>query len=90
MEKEPERSIARRELSPEEGDPGPQIAEIVADLEDAEMTEMATMYGCIDGILENLFSDPPSDEAELTVAFSYEGYRIAVDQDGHTELVPME
>lgn len=90
MEKDPERSIVRLELSPEERDPGPQIAEIVADLEDSEMTGMATMYGCIDGILDDLFSDPPSDEAELSVAFSYEGYRITVDQDGHAELVPME
>jgi hypothetical protein len=90
MEDDSEQSIERRDLSTDEGNPGPRIAEIVADLEDREMAEMETMYGCVDGILDHLFSDPPADEAGMCVEFSYEGYRITVEQDGLVELVGSE
>lgn len=90
MENDPDRSVVRRQLSTDEGNPGPRIAAIVADLEDREMTEMATMYDCVDGILEHLFSDPPAEEARMRVEFSYEGYRITVEQDGLVELVGTE
>jgi hypothetical protein len=54
------------------------------------MREMATMYGCVDGVLDDLFSDPPADEARMRIEFSYEGYRISVEQDGLVELFPTD
>lgn len=90
MNEDPEQSIVRRRLSTDDGNPGPRIAEVVAEIEDREMTEMATMYNCVDGVLDNLFSDPPAAEAKMRVEFSYEGYRITVDQDGLIELFRTE
>lgn len=90
MEEDPEPSIVRRRLSTDDGNPGPRIAEVVSEIEDREMTEMATMYGCVDGMLDNLFSDPPDEAAQMRVEFSYEGYRITVDQDGLVEFFRTE
>jgi len=87
MSDEPERSIVRRRLETDAGNPGPQIAQPVAEVDGREMVEMETTYGCVDGVLTHLFSDPPSPEAQMAVEFSYEGYRITVEQDGVVELV---
>lgn len=54
------------------------------------MTELSTMYDCVDGILDDLFSDPPSPSAKMMIEFSYEGYRITVEQDGLVEFVRTE
>jgi len=87
MQDDQERSIVRRQLAPEDGSPGIQIAEVIAEIDDREMTEMSTMYDCVDGVLDEFFSDPPSADAQLMIEFSYEEYRITVCQDGALELV---
>lgn len=90
MVDDPEQSIVRRRLPTDEGNPGVLIAETVAEIEDREMTEMTTMYGCVDGVLDHLFADPPAAEAQIRVEFSYEGYRISIEQDGLVEFVRTE
>lgn len=45
------------------------------------------MYGCVDGILDNLFSKQPAPEAQTEVEFSYEDYRITIEQDGTAKFV---
>ena len=82
MEGPPKSDIVHRELDTTLEEPAVQIAEIVAELEDESPTELVNMYGCIDGVLDNVFSTPPSPEAQLQIEFSYEGYRVTVDQDG--------
>lgn len=82
--------VVRRSVDTERDEPGAQIANIVAELEDEDPTELSAMWNCIDDVLANLFDDPPSSEAQMRVSFSYEGYRITVDQDGAAELVPGE
>lgn len=83
----PEREIVHRDLDTDGENPATAIATVVADLEDVEPTALATMYGCIDGVLDHLFSDPPAPEAQLSIEFSYEGYRIKVEQDGTATFV---
>lgn len=82
--------ILHRELETDRENPAPQIAELVAEFEDASMSELQTMYGCIDGVLDQIFSNPPSPEAQMEVVFSYEGYRITVEQNGNARFVKTE
>lgn len=79
--------IIHRELNTENGKPSIQIAKIIADLEGKEVNELATVWDCIDDALAAVFSNPPSPEAQIEVTYSYEGYRITVEQNGSAKLV---
>ncbi|ELY94156.1 hypothetical protein C483_03290 [Natrialba hulunbeirensis JCM 10989] len=87
MSDQTEREIVRRELDQSAANPAVQIAEIVAELENTEPTRLPTMYDCVDGMLDNLFSQPPSPEAQMAVEFSYKSYRITVEQDATATFV---
>ena len=64
-----------------------QVAEIVAELEGVGVNEMYPIYDQMDDVLDNIFSEPPSPAAQLQLTFSYEGYRITIEQDGHAKFV---
>jgi len=70
--------------------PAVEVATAVADIEGTDPTELSTMYECVDGMLDELFSTPPADEAQMEVTFSYANYRIPVEQDGFAEFVKTE
>ena len=82
-----ENEIVHRQLDPDRDDLAVEVAEVVADLEGCEPDQLATMYGCIDGVIEHILSDPPSPEAQAVVEFTYEGYRITIEQDGTARFV---
>lgn len=63
--------------------PSVDVVKVIAELEGKESSELSSMYGTIDHLIENLFSDPPSPDAEAVLEFSYEGYRITLNQDGN-------
>lgn len=90
MVDDPEKELVNRQLDRDAENPGTEVAEAVAELEGRDATELTTIYGCIDGVLDHVFSDPPSPEAQLEVEFSYEGYRITVRQDGSATFVKTE
>jgi len=79
--------IIHRELETEGKNPGAQVAEIIAGIEEKEPTELTAIYDCIDGVLDNLFSNPPSPEAQMEIEFSYETYRVTVEQNGNAKFV---
>ena len=79
--------IVHRELDADRASPAIQVAEIVADLEGKGPTEVTTIWDCIDDVLTRVFSDPPSPEAQVEVTFSYEGYRVTVEQNGVATFV---
>lgn len=85
MTKDPEEEIIHRNLDTDTDNPAAQVADSVAEIEDRDLTDLPPIYGCLDGILDNLFSNPPDPEAQLEIEFSYETYRIRVGQDGKTE-----
>lgn len=87
MEGDPETEIVHRILDTERGEPGIQIAEMIAEIENKEIDQLSTLYTCIDGVLQNLFADPPDEEAQMQIKFSYEGYRVNVNQDGSAEFM---
>lgn len=79
--------IVHRELDTTRQSPAVEVAEIVADLDGRDVADLATIWDCIDDMLANVFSEPPDPEAQVEVTFSYEGYRITVEQNGHAEFV---
>lgn len=87
MEQNPDGRIVRRELDTDAENPAVEVAQAVADIEDTDATSLANMYDCVDGILDELFSTPPADEAQMVVEFSYSDYRITVEQNGVAEFV---
>ncbi|MFC6767338.1 HalOD1 output domain-containing protein [Natrinema soli] len=74
--------VIRRQLDTNQEDPAAQLVEVIADIDDVEPMELAPIYYRIDGLITGLFSSPSPLEANAHVAFSYEGYRIRVHQDG--------
>ena len=90
MAKEPDEKIIRKELETDTDDPAVQVAESVAEIEEKETTDLAAMYECVDGVLDNIFSQPPDPTAQMQIEFSYETYRITIHQDGIAEFVKTE
>jgi len=82
-----EEDIIHRDLDTDIENPAAAVAQVVADLEGKDVTDLSSMYECIDSVLENLFSEPPDPEAQMEIKFSYETYRITVYQDGTAEFV---
>lgn len=79
--------IVHRELfegeEPDDGErPTIDIAEIVANLEGKEATDISSLYDTIDHMVEHLYSNPPPIEAQAELEFTFEGYRIELSQDG--------
>lgn len=87
MAQDPDSRVIRRELDTNADNPAVEVAEAVADIENTEATELANMYDCVDGMLDELFSSPPAEKAQMKIEFSYFEYRIAVEQDGMAEFV---
>lgn len=82
-----ESDIVHEELDTDVENPAVEIVRVVADLKNVDTSELSTVWDCIDGMLDHLFSNPPSDEAQIDVTFSYEGFRITVEQNGHAKFV---
>jgi hypothetical protein len=82
-----ESKIIHRSLDAETDSPAVAIAESVAEIEGKEADELTTTYDCIDATLDELFSTPPSQDAQLEITFTYEGYRITVEQNGSAKFV---
>lgn len=87
MAQDPDQRIVRRELDTTADNPAVEVAQAVADIENTEATELSDMYSCVDGILDELFSTPPAEQAQMEVEFSYSNYRICVEQDGAAEFI---
>lgn len=79
--------IIHRTLDTGAEEPVEQVAETIAELEGEPVENMTPLYNHLDHILDRIFSDPPADEAEITIEFTYEEYRITVEQNGHAEFV---
>ena len=87
MENDPESEIIRRELDSDVENPATQVVDAVVDIEGGDPSELTPIWGCVDGVLDHLFSDPPAPEAQMEVAFTYEGYRITIEQNGRAAFV---
>lgn len=68
-------------------EPRRQVVTVVADLEDEDVEDMQTAWDVIDDLLDHLFSNPPTPGAQAEITFSYEGYRVTVEQNGTAKFV---
>ncbi|MDH5019516.1 HalOD1 output domain-containing protein [Halobacterium rubrum] len=76
-------------------DPHPDTAEFdllagIAEVEGVDMDELPSLYTAVNRFVEELFGEPPSATAHVELSFSYAGYRVNVDQNGHIRLVPVK
>lgn len=84
---EDEMSATHWEFDVGQEDPEIEVAEVVAELEGVGSTDLSPVYDSIDHLIETLFSDPPAAEAQAVIQFSYEGYRVNLNQDGHATFM---
>lgn len=87
MEKAPESEVVHREIDSNSDEPQLEIVELIAEIEGRDETDLPPMYECVDGVLDNLFSTPPDPEAQMQIEFTYETYRITIDQNGAVTFV---
>jgi hypothetical protein len=81
-----EATIFQQDVDPSDGEPNYQVLQAVAEVEGVDVTELPSMYERIDHMLDELFSEPPTAEAQVEITFSYHGYRITADQEGQITL----
>lgn len=82
-----EESIVHERLDVDRQEPAVQVAEIVASLDGKDQTELSPVYDQIDHVLTHIFSNPPDPGAQVEISFTYEGYRITVEQNGRARFV---
>lgn len=82
-----ELQIVRRKLAPNPTTAEYDFLEIIAELEGRAIDELPSLYDEIDHFIELLFKNPPSPKSQLELEFSYNGYRVSMDQSGHVKLV---
>lgn len=75
------------EFNVDREEPEIDLVEVVAELEGQDSTDLLPIYTTIDHLIETLFSEPPAAEAQAVIQFSYEGYRINLNQDGHATFM---
>ncbi|MDG5775744.1 HalOD1 output domain-containing protein [Haloarculaceae archaeon H-GB2-1] len=68
-------------------DPVYDVVETIADLEGVEVDELPSVHETVDGMVDNVFSNPPAPEAQVEVSFTYAGYRIRLHQDGNATFI---
>jgi hypothetical protein len=86
----PDENIIRRDLETDEREPASAISEVIAEIEGEDPTDLPAIWACTDGMLANMFSDPPKPAAQMQIEFSYQDYRITVHQDGTAEFLKLE
>jgi hypothetical protein len=74
--------IVHRQLDTDADNPAGEVAVIVAELSDRDMEDLEPAWQVVDDILVHLFSDPPASDAQAEIAFTYEGYRVTIEQNG--------
>lgn len=75
--------VHRTTFDTDQSQPNVDVTETVAALKNVESDELAPLYESIDHVIDNIFSKPPSDEADVEVSFNYEGFRVTISQDGN-------
>lgn len=61
--------------------------ELIAEHRGEDIETLPPLYDEVDHFLETLFTDPPSEQAQLGLEFSYCGFRVRIDQSGHVTLL---
>lgn len=87
MDESTTKSIVYRQLDTSADEPAVQVAEVIAELEGTTADKLDSTYRHIDHTLDHVFSNPPKPDAQMEITFSYEGYRVTVEQSGRAGFV---
>ena len=85
-----DRETVSRSFDPKADDPHMKVIAVISELEDCDPRDCSPLYTTIDDVIDDIYEDPPSPDADVEITFSYEGYRITLRQDGRAEFVPVE
>lgn len=80
----------QRQLDTDGRTPTTQLVETISEVERTEPTELEPIWPNVDGIVEQLFSNPPCQDAQMEIEFSYLTYRIRIEQDGTATFMVAE
>jgi hypothetical protein len=89
MERSPTDAIVHRDLEVDGPEPATQIAEHVSALSGRDVESLESTWDTFGHVVDDIFEDPPAAHAQVQVTFTYEGYRITIEQDGHAKFVPV-
>jgi ATP-dependent DNA ligase len=84
---EAEMAATHWEINTSDQEPGVDIAAIIAELDDRDLEDMPPVYDTLDHMIDTLFSDPPAPDAQAVLEFTYDGYRVNLNQDGHATFM---
>lgn len=87
---EEEMAATHWEFDVDREDPEVNVVEVIAKLEGRDNTDLPPIYNTIDHLIETLFSEPPAPEAQAVIQFSYHGYRVTLNQDGHATFMKID
>ena len=85
-----EHGVVHWQFDPDRDDPTIDVAAVVSELEGKESTDLSALYDRVDTVLDEIFADPPSPDAQLQMKFTYEGYRITINQDGSATFLKID
>ena len=80
----------KRQIQPAADTAEFDFLEIIAELEEKEMDELPPLYTELNDLISHLFQNPPSQESQAALSFSYAGYRVTITQQGKVELIPVK
>ncbi|MDS0281573.1 HalOD1 output domain-containing protein [Haloarcula onubensis] len=83
-------AVVRRQITPDPETSEYDLLEVLAEIEDCDIESLPPLYNEVEHVVETLFKTPPSAAAQMSVSFSYAGYRIRLDRDGTLQLVPVK
>ncbi|WP_115863959.1 HalOD1 output domain-containing protein [Halorussus litoreus] len=81
--------IYHRKVTPDAEEANQSLLRLLANVENCEVTDLPPLYEQIDHMVEHLFTQPPPDDAQAELTFSYHGYRIELDQTGNVSLMKL-
>jgi hypothetical protein len=66
------------------------LVELIAERNGTQIDQLPPLYTQIDHMVEQLFKNPPSPEAQVELSFSYCGSRVTLTQEGQLTIVPVK
>jgi len=84
---ENEAGTVRSQITPDPETAEYDLLEIIADVEGCQIEDLPSLYNEVEHVVETLFKTPPSTAAQMSLSFSYIGYRVTLDRRGNVKLV---
>ncbi|MFB6175539.1 MAG: HalOD1 output domain-containing protein [Halobaculum sp.] len=77
------------QYDPTTDDPTVVVVNEIAELERRAVESMPVLYDTINDLLDHIWTNPPAPEAQVTIEFTYAGYRITLHQDGSARFLKL-